>query len=608
MAATLAQAHRETKQAAWATAAGEGWDPMGYGPGAFHELMAVKGALVYMLKTMNVTVAASTVVDLIRNVPPYSLSGAGQTVCVWDSGSVRASHQEFKGRVSVRDNAETQDHSTHVAGTIAAAGVDARAEGMAPAARIESYDFDEDLAEAARRAMSYADEPDMVQVSNHSYGWVCGWDYSGFVPLWYGTWGNRESDMFGMYDSSAHDWDALCYAAPYYLPFKAAGNDRADEAPSAGARFEYYSPSRGWRAKQYDPATDPHADGWDQGGYDTLTSDATAKNIVTVGVVSLAAGIGRNLSRVTMTDFSSWGPTDDGRVKPDLVAHGVDVYSCTALSTWSYDTYSGTSMSTAAASGTAALLCEFYARFSPTQAMRSATLKALLIHTADDLGRSGPDYCYGWGLINAEAVAAHIQTHSDFPSACKVVEDVVGSSAAEHSYPFFWDGASPIRATLVWTDPPAPEVEGLDNTYPCLINDLDLRVVGPDGTVSWPFVLDPVQPGNTAGVGDNTRDNVEQVLIEAPATVGWYYANVSHKGTLVDERQEYSLLLSGQQPSQAARADISGDGVVDLADLLRMAQSWMGDEPPLDLAPVGGDHVVDMLDFAVLARELRRRN
>jgi hypothetical protein len=445
-------------------------------------------------------------------------------------------------------------------------GVDARALGMAPAAGVLSYDFDDDLAEATLLAMSTAGEAGTIQVSNHSYGWVCGWDYSSRIPRWYGTWGTRESDMFGNYDGSARDWDALCYAAPYYLPFKAAGNDRADAAPRAGAYFEYYAQSPRWLRKPYDPATDPRSDGWDQGGYDTLTPDATAKNVVTVGAVGLSPGAERDLSHVAMTAYSNWGPTDDGRVKPDLVAHGASLYSTTAESDHSYGINSGTSMSTAVASGTAVLLCEFYSRLFPNQVMLSATLKGLLIHTADDLGNPGPDYSFGWGLINARAAAGHIQDHKDFPNSRRIVEDTLDQSAKTHSYPFLWDGNSPIRATLVWTDPPATEMEGLDASSARLINDLDLRIIGPDAAVHMPFVLDAVHPDHAAGTGDNTRDNVEQVLIREPQVSGKYYARVTYKGVLVGRKQPYSLLLSGQRLSQTAVTSASNDESADRLD------------------------------------------
>jgi hypothetical protein len=309
--------------------------------------------------------------------------------------------------------------------------------------------------------------------------------------------------------------------------------------------------------------SDPYPDAWDQGGYDTIPTDSTSKNIVTVGAVDVSKARNRELGEITMASFSSWGPADDGRVKPDVVAHGVDIYSCTAGSNRSYDSSSGTSMATAVASGSAVLLPEFYARFSPERAMRSATIKALLIHTADDLGNVGPDYCYGWGLINIKAAVDHIQTHFDDPNALAMVEDRLDLETTVHAYSFLWDGVSAIRATLVWTDPPGTVVEGLDDRTPCLVNDLDLRIIGPEGTIYRPFVLNPSKPVEPATFGDNSIDNVEQVWIETPAMEGRYDVLVSYKDSLVDEEQEYSLLLSGQAIGSGAVADPNVDETFD---------------------------------------------
>jgi len=546
MAARFAEKHRAAKQAAWLETLSQGWEPSEQLGGVRRELMAIRGGVAYVMKTLNVNAAVSTAVDLIRDVAPYELTGLGQTVGVWDGGVARISHQELVGHVFANDSSDAIDHATHVAGTIAATGVRTRATGMAPAARLETHDFDEDLAEVALLAMSYANEPGKIQISNHSYGWVAGWDYTGFFPAWHGTWGGRESDVFGRYDGFARDWDALCYAAPYYLPFKAGGNDRTDMVPMPGTFFDYYTEDAGWQFKEYELNSDPYPDAWDQGGYDTIPSDSTAKNILTVGAVNLDGNGSRDLSKVRMAGFSSWGPTDDGRVKPDVVAHGVDVYSSTARSDRSYDTSSGTSMATPAACGTAALLLEFYARHAPEQAMRSATLKALLIHTADDLGNPGPDYVYGWGLVNGRTAVEHIETHFGLDGADAMIEDSLDLTTTERSYAFEWNGADPIRATLVWTDPPGAELEGLDNPTPSLVNDLDVRVVDPEGGVHTPFVLNLDAPTEPAGTGDNIRDNVEQVLIEAPEIAGQYLVRVTHKGSLKDDKQEYSLLLSGQ--------------------------------------------------------------
>lgn len=532
------------KRQAWDTAKRQGWadktrtvDP----DGRVTELMAIEDGRVLVLSTNNVNAAISTAASQIRNVSPYHVNGSGVTIGIWDGGAVRSTHQEFGSRVTIRDGGSADDHATHVGGTIGAAGVDASALGMAPAILIDSYEWTNDVGEMTARAMALPGEAGTIQASNHSYGYIVGW----YGTRWYGTYPEREDRSFGQYSSYARDYDILCYDAPYFLPFKSAGNDRSDTAPSSGTSFEYYSGSA-WVTKTYDPATDPYNDGWDNGGFDTVGHIGNAKNIMTVGAVNDAVSGGvRSPAAATMSTFSCWGPTDDGRVKPDIVANGVGLYSSLSGSDSSYGTYSGTSMSSPNASGSAMLLVDYYGQRLPGQYMRASMLKGLIIHTADDLDNPGPDYRTGWGLMNVKAAADHIGRHADSPGTLHMVEGRLATGQTSDGYELTWDGEQPIRATLCWTDPPATAVSELDDPSARLINDLDLRIIGPGGSTTYlPFVLDPSNPAATATTGDNIRDNVEQIRIASPGP-GSYTIIVSHKGVLTNGEQYYSLLLSG---------------------------------------------------------------
>lgn len=546
----LAAESRQKKDAAWSEARRQGWATRGQINGRVFELMAIEDEQPVYYITTNVNAAISTAANLVRNTAPYSVNGLNYTVGVWDGGGIRTSHQEFGGRVTIMDGASIADHATHVGGTIGAAGVVASALGMAPSVTIHSYEWTNDTSEMTGRAASSPGESGKIYLSNHSYGEVCGWqdgDYSGSSgPHWFGTWGERESRNFGRYSITTRDWDNLCYNAPYYLPFKSAGNDRNDNAPSAGTIF-YYRDGATWYSKAYDPATDPYSDGF-KGGYDTLPTYSNAKNIMTVGAVNDAVSGGvRSLAHATMTAFSGWGPSDDGRIKPDIVANGASLYSTLSGNNSAYGNSSGTSMSSPNAAGSAVLLIEHYVNLFPGQAMRSSTLKGLIIHTADDLGNPGPDYSFGWGLMNTKAAADHIQAHYDFPTLNKMVEAVINAANPIQEYSFEWDGSSAIRATLCWTDPPATTISGLNNPSPRLVNDLDIRILGPGGSPTYlPYILDPANPSNSASTGDNTLDNVEQVSIASPGTAGIYTARVTYKGSLTGAQQVYSLILSGQ--------------------------------------------------------------
>ncbi|MBM4163726.1 MAG: hypothetical protein FJ222_04720 [Lentisphaerae bacterium] len=543
-AAKVAQLREQSaarREQAWKRAAAEGWSPKGDG----YELQAIRGNRVYIYHTRNVEAALSTAANLVRTTAPYNVSGTGGSVGVWDEGSVRSSHQEFGGRVVNKDGVGASDHSTHVGGTIGASGVDPAALGMAPGASIDSYDWNSDTAEMTAAALAAPGEAGKIQLSNHSYGYLRGWDGT----TWYGVWPAREDEGFGQYDDTAATIDALCYNAPYYLPCKAAGNDRNDNAPSADTKIYYYSNGK-WRTKTYNPATDPYSDGYDNGGFDTIGSDGTAKNILTVGAVTEAVSGGvRSVAAAAMSSFSCWGPTDDGRIKPDVVGNGVTVYSSLAGSDTSYGTYNGTSMATPNVCGSAALLTDYYGQLFPGQFLRASSLKGLIIHTADDLGRAGPDYTYGWGLMNTKAAADLIRQHAEAPTALHLMELTLDTTQTTVSYGFTWDGTRAIRATLCWTDPAGPPQSGLDTTNRVLVNDLDLRIVGPAGQVHLPYVLTPANPTNAAATGTNQVDTVEQVFIAAPAIAGVYRVVVSLRGGMTGSSQPFSVILSGSTTS-----------------------------------------------------------
>lgn len=511
------------------------------------------GNPVYLL-THNSMAAVSTGAARLH-AQPYALSGQGLVIGMWDGGSGRATHREFAtGRMVVKDGAASIDHATHVGGTLIAAGVTASAKGMAFAATVDSYDWNSDKAEMTERGASAPEQAGKIYLSNHSYGYLAGWYKTGGSSpayIWYGSGTTAASidPRFGQYNTYARDSDALAYNAPYYLMFRSAGNDRTDN-PSAGQMVQLSPSSTATVA--YDPAVHPAGDGSYRGGFDTINFDSVAKNVITIGSVTDAVTSGaRDVSKANISDFSSWGPTDDGRIKPDVVANGHSLYSTLSGGDDSYGYISGTSMSSPNAAGTAALLIEEYRRLFPGSAMRSSMLKGLLIHTADDLGNPGPDYKYGWGLINATNAVDLIRDHAASPEKSRMLEGLVTTAVPSLTSEFIWDGVSPIRATLCWTDPAGASTTSADLRSPRLRNNLDLRIIGPDNQSFSPYVLPFVGVWTTdsmnapAVTGTNNTDNTEQVYIASPPAPGVYRAVVSYQGTLTDSKQAFSLLLNG---------------------------------------------------------------
>lgn len=373
---------------------------------------------------------------------------------------------------------------------------------------------------------------------------------------WYGngTGGTSFEQDFGRYHSETRDIDALAYSAPYYLIFRSAGNERTDN-PTAGQQVALFPGSTS--VVVFDPNSHPSGDGQYRGGFETIGFAALAKNVVTVGSVADAVtSAQRDPSKANVSSFSSWGPTDDGRIKPDLVANGEALYSPVAASTSAYANFWGTSMATPNATGSAALLIEHYANLFSNGALRAASLKGLLIHTADDRGNAGPDYKYGWGLVDTLEAANLISTHKNFPERQAITEDQLDTTNSTFSQSFVWDGSSPIKATLSWTDPAGNATSTSDLRSPRLINNLNLKIMGPGGTEYLPFVMPFVgtwtqaSMNSPATTGTNNTDNVEQVLIPAPATTGTYHVIVSHSGNLTNNAQPFSLILTGSSSEE----------------------------------------------------------
>lgn len=189
MADARAEVARVRREAAWASAAQRGLPVKGEKPGggAF-ELIDFDGERPLYRATCNANAAISSGANLLWSAP-YGVTGDGGTVGVWDASSARTTHQEFAGRVTTKDGSgATYDHSSHVVGTVCAAGVNAAAKGMVPAVRVDSYDWNNDSGEMTARGAALPGEAGMLNISSHSYGINSGWVYTQTpVYTWYGA-------------------------------------------------------------------------------------------------------------------------------------------------------------------------------------------------------------------------------------------------------------------------------------------------------------------------------------------------------------------------------------------------------------------------------------
>ena len=470
-----------------------------------------------------------------------NLEGAGLIVGEWDGGAVHPGHPDMLNIIQVDGATEISGHSTHVAGTLVGSGAShPGARGMASGAQLNAWDWNDDTAEMATAAAGG------LLISNHSYGAATGWVYIGdAIPNeWWWIGGDGDEDpKFGYYDVESQIWDQIAYDAPTYLIVKSAGNDRIDFGPNPGEAYTIIDDNGTplGTSTQLRPADCAPT------GYDCLPLHSVAKNILTVGAIDDLPGGYAPLAggdQVSMAPFSSWGPTDDGRIKPDLVANGVLL-----LSTWidEYSPYavaSGTSMASPSVTGSLLLLQEHYADLHGTgNFMRGATLKAIAIQTADEAGSAdGPDYEFGWGLLNTRK-AAELISDAHVGVDHQIIEGSIVNGTTDSIPVHVSSGNSIIRATLVWMDPPGtPASPSLDPAAPMLVNDLDLRVIA-GLTIYEPWVLDPAVPADAAMQRDNFRDNVEQVVAGALGA-GSYTVEITHKGQLTNGVQDYALVIS----------------------------------------------------------------
>lgn len=484
-----------------------------------------KSGIPLYFSTTNINAAKT--ISTYKTQLQLGLTGKGITLGVWDGGGVRSTHQEFGSRVLQQDSAASlSSHATHVAGTMVAAGVNFGAKGMSPQANLHAYDWNDDLIEMANEASNG------LLLSNHSYGHITGWRYSSSAESWrwYGdtTISATTDYRFGFYNDYSKDLDEIAFNAPYYLICKSAGNERNDNHTGT---HQYYNGTAWVTSDAYRKP---------DGDYDCLGADKVGKNILTIGAVGDISGGYTDSSQVIQTSFSSWGPTDDGRIKPDLVANGLSVFSTDDDHDADYTIKSGTSMATPSVTGSLGLLQQHYQAQNGNY-MRSATLKALVIHTANEAGSSeGPDYQNGWGLMNTKAAADVINNRNELA----LIKEENLTNGEFKIYHLKATGNEPLAVTIVWTDVPGTPAEpALNPDTRMLVNDLDMRIVRWGNTYK-PWKLDPANPSAPAFRGDNDRDNVEKIYVGQP-TAGIYTVIVKHKKSLSGGNQAFSLVATG---------------------------------------------------------------
>ena len=446
---------------------------------------------------------------------PYNLDGTGVKPLIYDFGSVDQNHADLFGRVTIGEPPSgIPNHATHVAGTFGGSGIlrgDRLYRGVATNAQIYSYIY-----ENCRPNCLYNSPQDLE--SNYNTGinrdgvhlatnsLTANIAQNGYPCSWLGD-----------YEATSQLLDRVIHQG---LP--------------AGQNLNQGLPILFAAGNERDPVVCGTA-------YGTMSVPATAKNIVSVGAI--------DSNDLSMTSFSSWGPTDDGRLKPDVVATGCDYgqppqrYVTSTFPFNSYGPWCGTSMATPVVAGIIALLLQQYRNnywqtslpFTlRNKASNNARMKALLLHTARDLGSPGPDYQHGYGLADARAAVDQLR---DYRSC--IIEKQLDANTAPDEFiinaPSNQQGA--LKATLVWDDPPASPLAAVT-----LVNDLDLRIVSPSGSISIPLVLNPAQPAANAVPGNDNRNNAEQIQTQATEGGAWRVKVIPT--SIPQGPQRYSLVIT----------------------------------------------------------------
>jgi uncharacterized protein YqfB (UPF0267 family) len=500
---------------------------------------------------------AADIMDVREVWSTHGLYGAGQTVAVCDTGLDQGStspdslHDDFEdgsGNTRVEHiynrvlfdgaNDVISGHGTHVAGSVLGNG--ARSGSIPSSHHYPSTAY-----------VGMAPEATLVfQAVEHNFtGFLMGIPsdlntlfgqvLANGARIHTNSWGSPDA---GAYTSFSQDVDEFVWLHPDFTILFAGGNEGID------------------------------ADGNGVVDLGSMDSPGTAKNCITVGAIendrpdqavtySLAwpqeypaAPIRSDLIADApggIAAFSSRGPVEDGRIKPDVVAPGTFIASAKSQDPsfsgvgWQdinayYMYMGGTSMATPLVAGTVALVREYYDAIQGI-VPSAALIKATLINGATELypGQYGtgstqevpsnrPNHVEGWGRVNVERAL--------FPPPPRawIYEDEssgLGTGQVAAYTLELIDSSEPLRVTLAWSDyPGSPAASG------SLVNDLDLSVSGPGGTVYY--------PNNAVGSASFDRvNNVVGIDVEDPAP-GIYTITV--RGYNVPQGpQPYALVASG---------------------------------------------------------------
>ena len=472
-------------------------------------------------------------IDEVVNNHNSGLDGTGEVAAISDSG-LDSDHGDFTGRLLTIYNNFGPDnsgadmnsgHGTHVAGIMLGDGSgDSTYQGMAPATTFQFYQLEHDQSgNLARWGSLY----DMFRHSRQQSAGVHS-----------NSWGAE--NMGGQYTSDSRSADAFMDDYGDYTVLFAAGNDGAS-------------------------------------GQTTVSPPSTAKNVLTVGASTTGRPFTASVGQVA--SFSSQGNTLDGRIKPDIVAPGVQICSARAEEAQypagascsnarhgnndpMYMKADGTSAATPVTAGAAVLVRQFLRDHMNVNQPRSDLIRAILINGAKDLGSADiPNSDEGWGQLDLQ--------RSIYPTsgilALNTFFDQNQSLTPGYSYLYTYgiDGGYGFSVTLVWNDREGSS--SASQSSPRLVNNLNLLVTAPDGTSYKGNVFS--NGFSTTGGAYDALNNVERVKVGSTQSGNWTI-QVSNSG---GNSQNYAIVITAMG---------NENPVSDLATV--SSSLWVSSNEPLE--------------------------
>ena len=469
----------------------------------------------------NAVARAITGVANIEAGGTFTLDGSGEMLAITDTGLDR-DHPDLNGRVAAiytqfgldTSPADTNGgHGTHVTLTAVGNGLsDSTTTGIAPEADVTMYALEHDPTGVFGRQGSIYD---MLLDAKQKTARIA-------INAW-GLNGN-----YGEYTADSRSVDQFVHDEPSLLPVFSVG-DRGGQGSSQ------------------------------------VSAPSTAKNVLSVGVST--TGSSGSTAQGSVDTVSSEGPTLDGRIKPDVVAPGIEICSGRAEEAKSpsgfacgtgthsngdplYMLLSGTSQSTAVAGGLASLTREFLREEIGIPSPSASLIKAAMINGAIDLGTPDvPNNVEGWGQLNLENTVMPMDgtvVLSNYYDYGKMLQPSFGLS-----YEFDMDMSHGVDITLAWNDDAGSANSA--QSSPKLVNDLDLILISPNGD-TWlgnQFASGvSVQGGNADSV-----NNVERISIPSgqSSLTGQWLVQVMHRG---GNDQDFSIVVSGDA-TVVSRPDVT---------------------------------------------------